>query len=82
MVLFLDVSKAVYTVNRSLLFSNLKHLEISDSRLSWFHPYISNWTQITSVSSVHSSVAFPMFRALQEFILGLARLYMEAEQRR
>ena len=69
-VLFLDVSKAFDTVNHPLLLSKLQHLRISDSSLSWFHSYISNRSQITSVCGVHSSLGFPLSGVPQGFVLG------------
>ena len=69
-VLYLDVSKAFDTVNHSLLLSKLQHLGLSDSSLSWFHSYISNRSQITSVSGVHSSLGFPLSGVLQGSVLG------------
>ena len=68
--MYLDVSKAFDTVNHSLLLSKLQHLGLSDSSLSWFHSYISNRSQITSVSGVHSSLGFPLSGVPQGSVLG------------
>ena len=69
-VLYLDVSKAFDTVNHSLLLYKFQHLGLSDSSLSWFHSYISNRSQITSVSGVHSSLGFPLSGVPQGSFLG------------
>ena len=69
-MLFLDVSKAFDTVNHSLLLSKLQHLGLSGSSLSWFHSYISERSQVTSLSDVHSSFDFPASGVPQGSVLG------------
>ena len=69
-VLFLDVSKAFDTVNHSLFLSKLQHLGLSDSSLPWFRSYISERSQVTSVSDVQSSLGFPVSGVPQGSVLG------------
>ena len=69
-VLFLDVSKAFDTVNHFLLLSKLQHLVLSDSSLSWFNFYISNRSQITNVSGVHSYHGFTLSGVPQGSVLS------------
>ena len=69
-VLFPDVSKAFDTVNHALLVSKLQHLGLSDSSLSWFRSYISERSQVTSVSNVHSSLGFPVSGVPQGSVLS------------
>ena len=52
------------------MLSKLQHLELSDSSLSWFNFYISNRSQITNVSGVHSSLGFPLSGVPQGSVLG------------
>ena len=69
-VLFLDVSKAFDTVNHSLLLSKLQHLGLCSASLSWFHSYISERSQVTSVSDAQSSPGFPTSGVPQGSVLG------------
>ena len=75
-VLFLDVSKAFDTVNHSLILSKFQHLGLSDSCLSWFQSYISNRSQVTSISGVHSSLGFPMSSVPQGSVLDPTLLHL------
>ena len=68
--MFLDVSEAFDTVNHSLLLSKLQYLGLSDSSPSWFHSYISERSQVTSVSDVQSSLGFPVSGVPQGSVLG------------
>ena len=69
-VLFLDVSKAFDTVNHPLLLSKLSKLGIASSALSWFQSYISDRTQVTSLSGSTSSPGFPTSGVPQGSVLG------------
>ena len=56
--------------NHSLLLSKLQHLGLSESILSWCHSYISERSQVTSVSDVYSSLGFPVSGVPQGSVLG------------
>ena len=70
MVLFLDVSKAFDTVKHSLLLCKLSHLGLDSPALSWFQSYLSDRSQVTSVSGANSSPGFPSSGVPQGSILG------------
>ena len=64
------MSKAFDTVNHPLLLSKLSKLGIASSALSWFQSYISDRTQVTSLSGSTSSPGFPTSGVPQGSVLG------------
>ena len=69
-VVFLDISKALDSVNHDLLFAKLSLLGLSSSTVSWFRSYLSNRSQVTRVGDSFSSVGYPSSSVPQGSILG------------
>ena len=69
---FLDLSKAFDTVDRNLLLTKLKQLQIgaSDDVTGWFRSYLSNRFQLTAVGDVQSILGPIQVGVLQGNILG------------
>ena len=53
-VLFLDLKKAFDTVNHSVIFSKLSHMNMSLKVVRWFKSYLSNRYQTTNVGGIDS----------------------------
>ena len=68
---FLDLSKAFDTVDRNLLLTKLKQLQIgaSDNVTGWFRSYLSNRFQLTAVGDVQSILGPIQVGVLQGNIL-------------
>ena len=69
-VVFLDISKALDSVNHDLLFAKLSLLGLSSSTVSWFRSYLSNRSQVTCVGDSFSSVGYPSSGVPQGSVLG------------
>ena len=67
---FLDLSKAFDTVNRSLLLTKLKPIGASDNVTRWFRSYLGNRFQLTVVGDVQSTLRPIQVGVPQGSILG------------
>ena len=67
---FLDLSKALDTVDHSLLLTKLKQIGASDNVTGWFRSYLSNRFQLTAVGDVQSTLRPIQVGVPQGSILG------------
>ena len=67
---FLDLSKAFDTVDRSLLLTKLKQTGASENVTGWFRSYLSNRFQLTAISDVQSTLRPVQVGVPQGSILG------------
>ena len=62
---FFDLSKAFDAVDPSILLSKLKSVSLSDNAVDWFHSYLSNRYQVTTIGSTFSDKQ-PIFIAVHQ----------------
>ena len=67
---FIDLQKAFYTVNHSILLKRLEHYRIRGVGLDWFSSYLSNRKQYVSVNSATSDYLDIIYGVLQGSVLG------------
>ena len=68
--IFLDLQKALYTVNHKILLDKLEHCGIRSNVLKWFHSYLFGRTQYVSVNG-HISDSLPITCGVpQDSVLG------------
>ena len=68
--MFLDISKALDTVNHDLLLAKLSQIGLSPSATAWFKSYLSDRSQVTRVGDSSSSLGFPTSGVPQGSVLG------------
>ena len=69
-VVFLDISKALDTVDHNLLLTKLLKLGLSSFAVAWLQSYLSNRSQVTHVGDSFSSPGFSTSGVPQGSILG------------
>ena len=55
---FIDLSKAFYTVNHEILLEKLNHYGIKNIKLKWFKSYLSNRKQFLSYNNFENSNSY------------------------
>ena len=67
---FLDLSKAFYTLDHSILLQKLKSYGVSGTSLQWFTSYLVNRQQLVDVAGTHSTLINLTTGVPQGSILG------------
>ena len=68
--IFLEISKAFYSPNHTILLNKLKHYEVRGLALNWFTSYLQNRFHYTSTNTAMSSLALITNGVPQGSILG------------
>ena len=63
---FLDLSKALHTINHSIQLFNLKHSGISGTALYWLESYLTGRMQKIECSGILSNTVNPVKRGVQQ----------------
>ena len=73
--IFVDLQKAIDTVNHDILISKLEHYGIRGTANSWFSSYLKNRTQFVSIFGYDSSILLKQFHMVCPKAQFLAHLF-------
>ena len=68
-VAFIDLQKALDTVNQNILLAKLNHYGIKGTSFNWFQPFICDRVQYTSIDLKESLTKIVEFHKAQYLVL-------------